>query len=94
MEGYVIATLIDLLVTYYPLSLLGCGVLIWLCLRGVAAIREQSTIAHEMHTLIERDGSVTVELSERQIRYLQRWGFEIGLIEPRDGGLWLSEVTQ
>lgn len=85
--------MIDLLVTYYPLSLAGCGVLMWLCLRGIAELGEQSAIATDIHALIERDGSVTVKLSERQIRYLRKWGFVVEPFQSSDGGLWLSEVT-
>lgn len=85
--------MISLLVTYWPISLIVCGVVIWLCLRGLGEIGEQAGIAHEMHALIERDGRVQVELSARQIRYLRRWGFEVNPLE-RSGTLWWSEVTQ
>jgi hypothetical protein len=79
---------------YWFLVLVACIAVLWWAVRGLRAIGWQAVIAQDIQALLDRDGIVRVNLSQRQITYLDQWGFTIDVLEPADDGLWYSEVTQ
>jgi hypothetical protein len=79
---------------YWFLVLVLCMTALWWAVRSLCDLNWQAVIVRDIEALLDRDGLVRVNLSERQIRYLGEWGFDVSPIAPSDNGLWYSEVTR
>jgi hypothetical protein len=76
------------------IAIFACLAVLWWVVRSLCDLQWQAVIARDIEALLDRHDQIRVNLSERQIRYLGQWGYDVSPLEAADDGLWYSEVRR